>query len=382
MKLTWDIDSLCGRVLAGYDTLHNCGRCPSIDAIPFIDQQDFDRFTNQLFIGLDIPISILYMLSCGLVRYHHDYVEKYGHDPLVDRIVAVANNLKIATKLKSWSDALKERFDIDNDLFRPIENNEGRSTAAVLGDLVDNMKIMQKGLTYVIRTSATQERLNTEIVNRLEHHSEILEQLHGLNFTPTAVTNNNTQISRRRHQTTVDQSYSSTVDPSSSAAVNSSPSMKVCIESIKSISDVFYNWYKMQIYNYDYETTTINDRSKIKKLSKIIIYLRLFCASKILQDKPPEDDYEAMRQWVISLRAEATSVQDKFMAFLVAYFREHSDKQLSMCTVRKASVWTIEKLIKVIPLSLLPTTLCEDALTANASNAKHLFSGSSLSVLR
>jgi len=91
----------------------------------------------------------------------------------------------------------------------PIENNDGRSTAAVLGDLVDNMKIMQKGLNYMIRTSATQERFNTEIVNRLKHHSEILEQLHDRSITPTAVTNN-IEISRRRRQLTVDQSYSVT----------------------------------------------------------------------------------------------------------------------------------------------------------------------------
>ncbi len=97
-----------------------------------------------------------------------------------------------------------------------------------------------------------------------------------------------------------------------------------------------------------------------------------------------EESLPAMTRYIIAADALALMRYlplDKFMAFLVAYFREHSDKQLSMCTVRKASVWTIEKLIKVIPLSLLPTTLCEDALTANASNVKYLFSGSSLSIL-
>jgi hypothetical protein len=80
VKLNWHMDSMCGRVLAGYDSIHSGGMCPTISAIPATDHINFNRLTLELFVGVTVPISILHMLSCNLLMHFFDYIDKFGKD--------------------------------------------------------------------------------------------------------------------------------------------------------------------------------------------------------------------------------------------------------------------------------------------------------------
>jgi hypothetical protein len=56
------------------------------------------------------------------------------------------------------------------------------------------------------------------------------------------------------------------------------------------------------------------DAWQTKKLSKLIMYLRSFSATTMLQQRPPNDDSEAKRRWAISLQSEALLVHTDKMS--------------------------------------------------------------------
>ena len=81
------------------------------------------------------------------------------------RIESVAlYQLQLVDKLKPWSEALTERFAIENQLFSTVTIADGSSLQSVIGNLVDGMNVMQRSLNHVIKFNATQERLNYEVV--------------------------------------------------------------------------------------------------------------------------------------------------------------------------------------------------------------------------
>jgi len=382
--LNWHIDSMCGRVLAGYDSIHSGGMCPTISAIPSTDHIYFNKFTLELFVGVNVSISILHMLSCSLIRHYFDYLDKFGRDPLILRIESVAQHLQLVDKLKPWSEALTERFAIENQLFSPVTITDGSSVLSVISNLVDGMNVLQRSVNHVIKFNATQERLNSEVVGSMhrleENQADILNHIYsGTVRTTTSDTFNQMVRRQRGRQSTIDQSYvvSTVSEPASPASQASSA--KPLLSSINSMSELFYNWYLFEIYNYD--PADKFERGKIKKLSKLIMYLRSFSSTTMLQQKPPNDDSDAKRRWTISLQGEALSVQEKLMAFLNAHYEQHTGKRLPKCTMQKAPVWSLEKLLKEVPINRFPSSMCNDPLTASSIYSKNLYTGASLSVL-
>ena len=101
-----------------------------------------------------------------------DYVDKFGKDSLIMRIESVANQLQLVDKLKPWSQALTERFAIENQLFSTVTIADGSSLQSVIGNLVDGMNVMQRSLNHVIKFNATQERLNYEVVSSMHRLEE------------------------------------------------------------------------------------------------------------------------------------------------------------------------------------------------------------------
>ena len=125
--------------------------------------------------------------------------------------------------------------------------------------------------------NATQERLNYEVVSsmhRLEEiQADILNRLHAYGGAVR------TQTSRRQigSQSMMDESFESTASEPSPQASSAKP----LVSNIGSMSELFYNWYLFEMYNYD--PSDRFKREKIKKLSKLIMYLRSFSAMTMLQ---------------------------------------------------------------------------------------------------
>ena len=172
------------------------------------------------------------------------------------------------------------------------------------------------------------------------------------------------------------QSFESTASEPSPQASSAKP----LVSSIGSMSELFYNWYLFEMYYYN--PSDRFEREKIKKLSKLIMYLRSFSATTMLQQRPLNDDSEAKRRWAISLQSEALLVQEKLMAFINAFYQQHKGKGLPKCTLQKAPVWSLEKLLKEVPVNLFPSGMCQDDLTPSSIHTKNLYTGTSLSVLR
>ena len=379
--LNWHMDSMCGRVLAGYDSIYSGGMCPTISAIPATDYINFNRLTLELFVGVSVPISILHMLSCSLLRHFFDYIDKFGKDSLIMRIESVAQQLQLVDKLKPWSEALTERFAIENQLFSPVTIADGSSVLSVIGNLVDGMNVMQRSVNHVIKFNATQERLNYEVVSSMhrleENQADILNRLHAYRGAVRSQTSDSQSVRRQiGRQSIMDESFESTASEPSPQASSAKP----LVSSIGSMSELFYNWYLFEMYNYD--PSDRFEREKIKKLSKLIMYLRSFSATTMLQQRPLNDDSEAKRRWAISLQSEALLVQEKLMAFINAFYQQHKGKGLPKCTLQKAPVWSLEKLLKEVPVNLFPSGMCQDDLTPSSIHTKNLYTGTSLSVLR
>ena len=193
------------------------------------------------------------------------------------RIESVAHQLQLVDKLKPWSEALTERFAIENQLFSPVTIADGSSLQSVIGKLVEGMNVMQRSVNHVIKFNATQERLNYEVVSsmhRLEEiQADILNRLHAYGGAVR------TQTSRRQigSQSMMDESFESTASEPSPQASSAKP----LVSNIGSMSELFYNWYLFEMYNYD--PSDRFKREKIKKLSKLIMYLRSFSAMTMLQ---------------------------------------------------------------------------------------------------
>jgi hypothetical protein len=132
---------------------------------------------------------------------------------------------------------------------------------------------------------------------------------------------------------------------------------------------------------YNYEPADKFERGKLKKLSKFIMYLRSFSTTPMLQDRPSDDDSDAKRRWAISLQSESIQAQEKLLAFLDAYFKQRTGKGLSKCTMHKAPVWALEKLLKEVPLNQFPSSMCEDSHTPTSIHSKNLYTGNSLTAL-
>jgi len=334
---------MCGRVLAGFDSIYSGGMCPTISAIPSIDHIDFNRLTLELFIGVNVPTNLLLMLACSLVRHHFEYGEKFGRDSLITRVESVAHRLQVEHKLKPWSEALSERFALDNQLFSPVTINDGSSIVSVISNLVDGMNVLQRSVNHVIKFNATQERLNAEVVNSMhrleENQVDILNQIQDYrDATISTARYSNNQMIRRK------QGRQSTMDQSIAVATPTTPT-KPLISSISSMSELFYNWYLFKMYNF--EPADKFERGKLKKLSKFIMYLRSFSTTPMLQERPSDDDSDAKRRWVISLQSESIQAQqEKLLAFLDAYFKQRTGKGLSKCTMHKLQCGPLKSFLK------------------------------------
>lgn len=246
--------------------------------------------------------------------------------------------------------------------------------------LVDGMNVMQRSVNHVIKFNATQERLNYEVVSSMhrleENQADILNRLHAYRGAVRSQTSDSQSVRRQiGRQSIMDESFESTASEPSPQASSAKP----LVSSIGSMSELFYNWYLFEMYNYD--PSDRFEREKIKKLSKLIMYLRSFSATTMLQQRPLNDDSEAKRRWAISLQSEALLVQEKLMAFINAFYQQHKGKGLPKCTMQKAPVWSLEKLLKEVPVNLFPSGMCQDDLTPSSIHTKNLYTGTSLSVL-
>jgi hypothetical protein len=211
-------------------------------------------------------------------------------------------------------------------------------------------------------------------MHRLEENQvDILNQIQDYrDATISTASYSNNQMMRKK------QGHQSTMDQAIAVATPTAPA-KPLISSISSMSELFYNWYLFKMYNY--EPADKFERGKLKKLSKFIMYLRSFSTTPMLQERPSDDDSDAKRRWAISLRSESIHAQEKLLAFLDAYFKQRTGKGLSRCTMQKAPVWALEKLLKEVPLNQFPSSMCKDSHTPTSIHSKNLYTGNSLTAL-
>lgn len=96
-----------------------------------------------------------------------------------------------------------------------------------------------------------------------------------------------------------------TVGAQESVAPRTDP-LKHCV----TLDSLYYNWFKDELYDIDTDGS-IQLKSDLKKLSRMIMYLRLFIDSPCdtLQSKPSRDYSTAYSNWVMRLCTESQAVQ-------------------------------------------------------------------------
>ena len=138
----------------------------------------FKRFTCDLFSTVtgNVPLKILYMLSCILVMYHTSYKDKYGNDDLVVKIERLAG----LQNLELWRVIIKKKFDLMNQTFQVPEyvgDANMQSVYSVLKDFSHGVNVMNEQLHHLIQRNESQQAFNHEVVKELKIINVHLEKI-------------------------------------------------------------------------------------------------------------------------------------------------------------------------------------------------------------
>jgi hypothetical protein len=102
---------------------------------------------------------------------------------------------------------------------------------------------------------------------------------------------------------------------------------------INDIRTLFVSWYKNKLF--DFTPTNKNDKSVLKKISKMLTYTKRFLPDGTNIPLPPnEDDVEAHRQYHHVSGNLGKNVQTEIMKFLKEY-SNNNDLRISKSTFNK-----------------------------------------------
>jgi len=117
---------------------------------------------------------------------------------------------------------------------------------------------------------------------------------------------------------------------------------------IATLQSLFFTWYKDDLFNI--KCNNRDEKATLKKLSKIIIYLKLFMPQErfpLLNARPSVESTD-FTTWVDSLRQCSIEVQKNTMQFLKQH---HAIKD-----IQKGTLWNAFKKFEAIPAHEIPST--------------------------
>jgi hypothetical protein len=146
------------------------------------------------------------------------------------------------------------------------------------------------------------------------------------------------------------------------------------------LQSLFYAWFKDD----QISTFQVSDRQEkcvMKKISKMVIYLKLFLPATctLLCSRP--DRIDAYQEWLVELRRTSTQVQESTMKFLATACQQldPASKPLSRCIMNRAAIWATEKLLDKIPMRLFPRCQVQDLITQTSTN---IYNSNDIAVFR
>ena len=155
-------------------------------------------------------------------------------------------------------------------------------------------------------------------------------------------------------------------------------SKRQCISFIS--QSLFYAWFKDD----QISTFQLSDRQEkcvMKKISKMIIYLKLFLPATctLLCSRP--DRIDAYQEWLVELRRTSSAVQESTMKFLAGACQQidPASKPLSRCIMNRGAIWATEKLLDKIPMRLFPRCQVQDLITKTST---HIYNSNDIAVFR
>jgi hypothetical protein len=107
---------------------------------------------------------------------------------------------------------------------------------------------------------------------------------------------------------------------------------------------------------FDFIPTNKNDKSVLKKISKMLAYTKRFLPEGTNIPLPPnEDDVEAHRQYHHVIGNLGKNVQTEIMKFLKEY-SNINDLRISKCVLDKGKMWSTFNKFEKIPMSAFPNS--------------------------
>lgn len=323
----------------------------NIDDIPKSDHDQFKILLQRLFVMVIeyLSFEVQVMFACTILIHHESVKTKYPQNKIVIKVDSLISDLP---KIPEWCTLLAVKFK-DKQLLTlaPMYTSEGPDN--ILLSILENSQATN-AMMQNLQSSAN--ATNTMMQNLQSRLIDIEDQLQ--QRLPTTSSSADPVPSTSQPRRGTNQSLLA-IPPSVPVVEN--------ILEVKDLASMFYMWYVNQVYN---NTTFIDSlnydaTSNLKKMSKLIIYLRHFgndlVQSSFLAARPVNSNTDEFAKWCADVKFVATNSVDKLMTWLKGV-----DPKLKPATIQKKAVWTTEKRIKKIPLEEFPPLtrpFVEDKLT-------------------
>jgi len=367
-----------------------------------MDHVRFNHFITSLFSSVPmLSIGICDMLGIILILRHPDVIRDFPNHALVVKI----NSLEDAGKILEWHEYIKQSFLMENEQALPLASIQSQPIGEVLAEQSRALCEIRDSILQLQANVVVQERFNQSLVAAVQSteefvkhdHNILLNQTEMLQFIANEVGNRN--VRRRRTDTSTNSTVrrqlhledviatttATAAAPQSaddvlptisadSAATTNGPQRENSLLKLKDLKSLFYSWYKDDLWLFQPQGK--NERSVLRKLSELIIYLKLFLKADctVLSRRPNRivaEEANQYRLWLNELRSCSLSVQNDAMKFCKDYSVIVDPMQpLKDVVVRKGALWAAEKLLKKIPAGRFPIqqTIVVDNLTLSSAN--------------
>jgi len=375
IKSEWSTDYPCGLVLSGWDNIKAVGKCPNKSSIPIIDHKLFSQFIFNIFSGIISQVSenICNMLGCVLLKWHITIENEFPYHPIVTKVNKILNKDKIL----QWNRCVEETFKVDNQMFLPLSEIHEETFASAIN--IQNTYLLknQQSLNYISSQLNTQEKFNSAVTNTFYITNEKIDELNlkidnlicSLNTNNNNISkniNNNNNNIFKKHQHMQQQTITSTQQPVQSTSSHINSIVKISEKSnavinnsilqFKDLQSVFYTWYKNDLFKYEPCINNSDEKSKFRKLSKVIIYMKLFLPldCKLLSVKNSVEESSIIyTKWMSDLQSTSKALQESVMKF-IKISNIKNNKKLSDIVYNKANLWSAFKMLESIPVSDFP----------------------------
>jgi hypothetical protein len=266
---------------------------------------------------------------------------------------------------------------------KPIDESESMPTSEVLAEHCKLLKELREDAKI---HAERQERFNGALVTAvqsideyvkndhslLQHHTDILLRIseayaddgNGAKNKHKKATHTDSNLGQQQQQQMQMTGFiSGSILP---------PKKSRLSDTVHDLKSLFFNWYRDDMWLYKPEDS--NERSVFRKMSHLMIYLKLFLKPEctLLQRRPNPNtpaDANQYRDWLNQIQSCGKTLQNDLMNFCKEYTLTATPAQpLKDVVIRKAAIWAVEKMLKKIPAKSFPAVTVQaiDNLTIDS----------------